>query len=118
MAKQIIIKSVSGEKSSKLATDAALNQYTFQVCKSANKIEIAQAIKARFGVEVLSVNTMVVPGKRKSRMVKGRMAQGITSSYKKAIVTVAEGQYIEDFLGMEEVEETVAEGEETEQAEA
>lgn len=118
MTKQIIIRSVSGEKSSKLASDAALNQYTFQVSKSANKIQIAQAIKARFDVDVLSVNTMVCPGKRKSRMVKGRMAKGMTSSYKKAIVTIAEGQQIDSFLGVEEIEETVVEGGGTEQAEA
>ncbi len=100
--KAIIIKPLLSEKSTKMAEDIALNQYTFVVDKNANKIEIKKAVEKKFGVDVLAVNTSIRPGKKKSRVVKGRMVQGITSSIKKAVVTVAEGQFIEDFYGAAE----------------
>jgi len=92
------------EKSSQLAENPALNQYTFIVAKDANKIEIKKAVEAKFGVDVEAVNTSIRPGKRKSRMVKGRMVKGRTTPIKKAVVTVAEGQFIEGFYGTEVAE--------------
>ena len=68
---------------------AAENKYHFRVAKSANKIEVAHAVKALYGqgdVKVLAVNTITVKGKKKRAMSKGGK-QGYTSDWKKAIVT-------------------------------
>ena len=61
-------------------------KYTFKVAKDANKIEIAKACEALFGVKVAKVNTMVCPGRKKTM---GRTS-GYTPDYKKAIVTLKE----------------------------
>lgn len=107
--KAVIIKPLISEKSTKLADNTNLNQYTFVVDKGANKIEIKKAVESKFGVSVVSVNTLVRPGKKKSRVVKGRYVHGKTSPIKKAFVTVAEGQFIEGFYGVtSDVEETNA----------
>ena len=92
VAHDIIIKPIITEKSSALVE---LNKYTFEVHKSANKIQIRQAVEQIFKVKVLSVNTMNVPAKPK------RMGAfiGKTRSWKKAIVALAEGQRIEFFEG-------------------
>jgi large subunit ribosomal protein L23 len=87
---QVIIKPIISEKSYDLVND---NRYTFEVAKTANKIEIRQAVEAIFSVTVLSVNTMSVRGKPK----RVRQAKGFTRSWKKAIVTLAEGDTIEAF---------------------
>ncbi len=105
--KNIIIRPILTEKTNALAENPLLNQYTFEVLKSANKIEIKNAVEEQFGVTVNSVNTSIRPGKAKSRVVKGRHTKGRTSSIKKAIVTIAEGEYIDGFfgdMGMDEVE--------------
>jgi large subunit ribosomal protein L23 len=97
--KNIIIRPILTEKSNALAENPLLNQYTFEVLKSANKIEIKKAVEEQFDVTVNSVNTSIRPGKAKSRVVKGRHTKGRTSSIKKAIVTIAEGEYIDGFFG-------------------
>jgi large subunit ribosomal protein L23 len=97
--KVILVKPLVSEKSTKLAENSILNQYTFVVDRNANKIEIKKAVEKKFGVSVLSVNTMIRPGKNKSRVVKGRYVHGKTSPIKKAYVTVAEGQFIDGFYG-------------------
>lgn len=105
--KNIIIRPILTEKTNALADNPLLNQYTFEVLKSANKIEIKKAIEEQFGITVNSVNTSVHPGKSKARVVKGRHTKGRTSSIKKAVVTVAEGETIEGYfgdMGMDEVE--------------
>lgn len=102
----IIIKPLISEKSTKMAENTVLNQYTFVVEKTANKIEIRKAVEKKFGVNVTSVNTSVRPGKNKSRVVKGRYVHGKSAPIKKAYVTIAEGQFIEGFYGeTSEVEE-------------
>ena len=88
--RQVILRPIISERSYDLIN---ANQYTFEVAKQANKIEIGQAIKEIFGVTVLSVNTLNV--KRKPKRV--RYAKGYTRSWKKAIVTIAEGETIEAF---------------------
>ena len=92
IAHDIIIGPIITEKSSALVE---LNKYTFEVHRSANKIQIRQAIEQIFKVKVLSVNTMNVPAKPK------RMGAfiGKTRSWKKAIVALPEGQRIEFFEG-------------------
>lgn len=68
-----------------------LNQYTFEVDIRANKIQIKDAIEIIFDVDVLRVNTMVMPPKRGRR---GRKFYIRKSKWKKAIVTVKQGQQI------------------------
>jgi large subunit ribosomal protein L23 len=103
--KNIIIRPILTEKTNTLADNPLLNQYTFEVRKDANKIEIRRAVEAQFDVTVESVNTSIRPGKSKSRVVKGRQTKGRTSSIKKAMVTVQEGDVIEGFYGEEDFEE-------------
>ena len=69
------------------------NKYTFEVAKQAPKEEIAAAVEKLFGVHVLKVNTINVKPKTK----RVRYVAGQTRSWKKAIVTVAEGDSIELF---------------------
>ncbi len=80
---------------------SALNEkgkYGFVVDLNANKVEIKKAIEKQYGVNVTSVNTMNVMGKKKSRYSKTGVLEGRRPSYKKAIVTLAEGEII-DFYG-------------------
>ncbi len=71
-------------------------KYTFQVDRGANKIEIGMAVEKLFKVKVLDVHVMNVQGKKK-RVGK---TVGERSSWKKAIVTIAEGDRIEIFEGV------------------
>lgn len=93
LAREIIIKPVVTEKSVDLMQE---NKYCFKVVKDANKIEIKNAIEEIFKVTVVNVNTVNVHGKMK-RM--GR-TQGMTASWKKAVVTLREGDSIEVFEGL------------------
>ena len=74
----------------KSAANAEKGIYTFKVAKSANKIQIKDAVEKTFGVKVASVNTLNT--KAKSKRV-GRYT-GTTKAYKKAIVTLKDGQSI------------------------
>ncbi|MCC7246259.1 MAG: 50S ribosomal protein L23, partial [Saprospiraceae bacterium] len=89
MAKQILIKPIITEKSTKLADKR--NTYSFVVNKEANKIEIRNAVEAMFNVSVEGVNTAIMPGKPKSRSTKTAVVRGTKSSYKKAYVTLTPG---------------------------
>ena len=93
LAREIIIKPVVTEKSVDLMQE---NKYCFKVAKDANKIEIKNAIEEIFKVTVVNVSTVNVHGKMK-RM--GR-TQGMTASWKKAVVTLREGDSIEVFEGL------------------
>ena len=84
-ARDVIIRPLISEKSTELMED---NKYTFIVDKDANKIEIKQALEEIFGVQVEKVNTANFEGKRKRL---GRFPEGKTASWKKAIITLAEG---------------------------
>jgi large subunit ribosomal protein L23 len=90
---EILIKPIVTEKMTTLGED--LNRYGFLVNKDANKIQIKQAIEKMYGVSVDSVNTMRYGGKTKSRFTKSGIITGKTKSYKKAIVTLAEGETID-----------------------
>lgn len=79
----------------KATTLSNLGKYVFEVSKTANKIEIAKAIEKMYGVNVASVDTMRVIGRKKTRMSRGKAISGITSTYKKAIVTLKEGEVID-----------------------
>lgn len=81
----------------------ALNEkgrYGFVVAKNANKVEIKKAVEKMYGVNVEDVNTMVCPGKSKTRYTKSGIISGKTSSYKKAIVKLAEGEIIDFYSGI------------------
>ena len=81
------------EKTLSLKEEA--NQFAFEVDQRANKIQIKESIEKSFKVSVLKVRTMNVRGKKKRL---GRY-QGLKSSWKKAIVTLKEGDTIEYFEG-------------------
>ncbi len=89
----IILKPVITEKMTELGEK--LNRYGFIVHKKANKIQIKQAVEDLYGVEVVSVNTMNYSGKAKSRFTKSGIISGRTNSYKKAIITLADGETID-----------------------
>jgi large subunit ribosomal protein L23 len=89
----IIIKPIVTEKMTQQGEK--LNRYGFKVQKDANKIEIKQAVEALYNVTVNEVNTIVVAAKKKSRFTKGGVIKGSTSAYKKAIVTVKDGETID-----------------------
>ncbi len=89
----IIIKPIVTEKMTKLGEK--LNRYGFKVQKDANKIEIKAAVEAMYNVTVIDVNTLIVAPKQKNRFTKSGMIKGSTSAYKKAIVTVKEGEQID-----------------------
>ena len=65
------------------------------VARDANKIEIKRAVEELYGVTVESVKTMVYGSRTKSRITKSGVLTGRTSAYKKAVVTVAEGDTID-----------------------
>ncbi len=91
----ITITPIVTEKATKLTEK--LNRYTFRVSPQANKAEIKSLVEKLYGVKVVSVNTAVVRGKNKSRWTKSGLLRGKSNSYKKAFITVGEGQTI-DFL--------------------
>lgn len=80
---------------------SALNEkgkYGFIVDRKANKVEIKKAVEKMYSVTVEAVNTMNYLGKKKSRYTKSKVITGRTASFKKAVVTVADGDVI-DFYG-------------------
>ena len=82
---------------------SALNEkgkYGFIVDAEANKVEIKQAVEKQYGVNVEKVNTMNVMGKLKTRYTKAGVLAGRRPSYKKAIVTLAEGEVIDFYSGI------------------
>lgn len=87
-ATNIIKAPVITEKSSNISQDD--RKYVFKVDAKASKIEIKQAIEKLFKVKVKKVNTLIVKPKRRR---VGRYT-GMTNKYKKAIVTLAEGNKI------------------------
>jgi large subunit ribosomal protein L23 len=89
----IIIKPIVTEKMTQLGEK--LNRYGFKVQKDANKIEVKQAVEAMYNVTVTDVNTLIVAPKQKNRFTKSGVINGKSSAYKKAIVTVKEGEQID-----------------------
>ncbi|PJA95853.1 MAG: 50S ribosomal protein L23 [Ignavibacteriales bacterium CG_4_9_14_3_um_filter_34_10] len=91
----ILIRPLLTEKMT--AIQESQNKYGFVVNIDSNKIEIAKAIKKKFNVNVVSVNTIKYKGKTKTQFTKKGRFSGKTPQYKKAIVTVKEGQKIDIF---------------------
>lgn len=91
-AHDIIIRPIVSEKSFDLMEQG---RYTFEVAKDAKKEQIAQAVSEVFGVTVTSVNTMNVSGKPR----RLRYNKGLSRSWKKAIVTLKDGDTIDLYAG-------------------
>jgi len=89
----ITITPIVTEKATKLTEK--LNRYTFRVSTDANKFQIKSLVEKLYGVKVVDVNTFVVRGKNKSRWTKSGLLRGKSSGYKKAIVTIGEGETID-----------------------
>ncbi|MCY7361252.1 MAG: 50S ribosomal protein L23 [Ignavibacteria bacterium] len=94
--KTILVKPLITEKNTSI--QEMLNQYSFEVGRDCNKIEIKDAVEKKFKVRVTNVNTLVLKGKRKSQMTKKGRFEGYRSDRKKAIVTLHKEDKI-DFLG-------------------
>ncbi len=90
----VIVKPLVTEKMTK-TTERFANRYGFVVAKTATKIDIKKAVEELYDVTVLRVNTLISPAKRKNRFTKKGIIPGRAASYKKAIVTLAEGQTID-----------------------
>lgn len=92
-AHQIVVRPLITEKNTNLMS---LNKYCFEVDRDANKFQIKQAIESIFKVKVTNVHTLNMRGKKRRR----GMRYGYTADWKKAIVTLAEGDRIELFEGV------------------
>ena len=89
----ILIKPIVTEKMTTQGED--FNRYGFVVAKEANKLQIKKAVEDLYDVKVSEVNTMRYAGKRKQRFTKSGISVGKTASFKKAVVTLAEGEVID-----------------------
>lgn len=88
-----IIKPLVTEKMTNITEKQ--NKFGFIVRPDANKLEIKAEVEARYNVNVVSVNTMRYAGKNKSRYTRAGLLRGRTNAYKKAIVTLKEGETID-----------------------
>ena len=71
------------------------NRFSFKVSPDANKYQIKDAVEKLYDVKVVDVSTMNYDGKKKMRYTKRGIQRGKVSAFKKAIVTLAEGQTID-----------------------
>ena len=90
---EILKKPLLTEKVAQLTEK--LNCYTFKVDHRANKLQIKQAIEKMYGVNITAVNTMKYVGKLKSRNTKAGAVSGRAATYKKAIITLKDGETID-----------------------
>ena len=90
---EVLVKPILTEKAN--SQQDKLRRYAFRVNRKANKLEIKKAVEDFYGVTVIDVNTSVVPGKNKTRFTKAGYVQGRKPAYKKAMITVAEGESID-----------------------
>lgn len=90
---EVLIKPIVTEKMTELSEK--LNRFAFVVDRRANKIEIKKAVEEMYNVTVEAVNTMNYAGKSKSRFTKAGVISGKTNAFKKAIVTLVEGDTID-----------------------
>ena len=93
---EVIIRPLDTEKTRYQA--AQLRQYTFEVDRRANKVEVKLAIETIFEVDVLAVNVVNVPAKASRRYGRRRVMR--RSPWRKAVVTLAEGQRLDVFEGV------------------
>ncbi len=93
----VLRRPIITEKSS--YQSGTLNQYAFEVHPRANKVQIKEAVEALFDVTVMRVNVMNQPAKV-GRSLRNRRSQVRRTAYKKAIVTLREGDSIDVFEGV------------------
>jgi len=89
----VLVKPILSEKANQLSEKSRV--YSFRVARFANKLEIKKAVEDFYGVTVEDVRTALAPAKSKSRMTKAGVISGRKPSYKKAFVTVGEGDSID-----------------------
>ncbi|MFZ2324148.1 MAG: 50S ribosomal protein L23 [Ignavibacteriaceae bacterium] len=92
---QVLVRPLITEKMTNISAD--LGKYGFLVNPKANKIQIKNAIEKKFDVHVIEVRTINHPGKTKSQFRKSGKFEGKTAKFKKAIITLKEGEKIELF---------------------
>ena len=90
----IIIKPLVTEKMTNI-TDKQPNRYGFIVRPDADKLQIKKEVESLYNVNVVDVNTIRYNGKRSSRYTRAGLVQGRRNAFKKAIVTLKEGQTID-----------------------
>lgn len=90
---EILKKPILTEKASILTEK--LGRYAFKCDPKANKLMIKQAIEGMYGVKIRAINTMIVFGKTKNRSTKAGFVSGHAAKYKKAIVTLNDGEVID-----------------------
>ena len=90
---EILVKPILTEKMTKLGEK--LNRYAFMVDKRADKLQIKEAVEKMYDVKVEAVNTMRYSGKLKVRYTKSGVQRGRSNSYKKAVITLVEGNVID-----------------------
>ncbi|MDE6654627.1 MAG: 50S ribosomal protein L23 [Muribaculaceae bacterium] len=92
---EIQIQPIITEKATKVTE--RVGHYTFRVSPDANKYQIKDLVEKLYGVKVVSVNTANVRSNNKSRWTKSGLLRGKTTAWKKAYVTVEDGQTIDFF---------------------
>ncbi|MGI9027556.1 MAG: 50S ribosomal protein L23 [Candidatus Saccharimonadales bacterium] len=105
MSKTLTLKPRMSEKT--YASAQTTNTFVFIVPKSTNKIEVGEAVAAQFGVTVTNVRTIVVKGKKARSIRLGKYRKNVMgqrADYKKAFVTLKEGDSIPIFAAVEEAE--------------
>jgi large subunit ribosomal protein L23 len=93
---KVIIRPIDTEKTRYQASE--LGQYVFEVSRETNKIEVKRAIETIFGVKVVAVNVMNMPAKAQGRRGRRRVVR--RPGWKKAVITLAEGQRLDVFEGV------------------
>jgi large subunit ribosomal protein L23 len=95
---EILKKPILTEKATLLTEK--FNRFAFKVDYRANKLQIKTAIEQMYGVSIEAINTMVVFGKTKSRNTKAGSVSGRAAKYKKAIVTLKDGETIDFYTNI------------------
>ncbi len=90
---EILLRPIITEKMT--AQSEKLNCFGFIVAKDANKIQIKKAVESLYNVSVESVNTMRYSGKTKSRYTKTGIVHGSENAFKKAVITLIQGDTID-----------------------
>lgn len=94
----VLLKPLITEKMTELSEKRG--QYGFIVERTANKVEIRKAVEDQYKVTVTSINTMVYAGKTKKRFTKSAILSGRGNHFKKAMVTLAEGDVIDFYANI------------------
>jgi large subunit ribosomal protein L23 len=97
VASQVIVRPIVSEKS---MDHTHRGKYTFEIHPDANKLQVKHAVEELFKVNVIDVNVLTTKAKEKVRGRRRGRSTGWTSPWKKAVVTLAEGQKIEFFEGI------------------